>query len=48
MSSEEIKLIAGDDLRAIQQLDGLDLLVNNVVYQYSKADILEINDEQFA
>lgn len=33
--------------KAIQQLGGLDLLVNNAAYQQSKADILEITDEQF-
>lgn len=33
--------------RAIAQLGGLDLLVNNAAYQQSKADIMEISDEQF-
>jgi len=33
--------------RAVSELDGLDLLVNNAAYQQSKADILEISDEQF-
>ena len=33
--------------RAIAQLGGLDILVNNAAYQQSKADILEITDEQF-
>ncbi|GHD10438.1 SDR family oxidoreductase [Tianweitania populi] len=32
---------------AIEQLGGLDLLVNNAAYQQSKADIMEISDEQF-
>jgi len=33
--------------RAIEALGGLDILVNNAAYQQSKADILEISDEQF-
>jgi NAD(P)-dependent dehydrogenase (short-subunit alcohol dehydrogenase family) len=33
--------------RAIEELGGLDLLVNNAAYQQSKADIMEISDEQF-
>lgn len=33
--------------RAIAQLGGLDLLVNNAAYQQSKADIMDISDEQF-
>jgi NAD(P)-dependent dehydrogenase (short-subunit alcohol dehydrogenase family) len=33
--------------KAIAQLGGLDLLVNNAAYQQSKADISEISDEQF-
>ncbi|GGB28214.1 NAD(P)-dependent oxidoreductase [Sphingomonas metalli] len=33
--------------RAIAQLGGLDILVNNAAYQQSKADISEITDEQF-
>jgi len=33
--------------RAVSELGGLDLLVNNAAYQQSKADILEISDEQF-
>jgi NAD(P)-dependent dehydrogenase (short-subunit alcohol dehydrogenase family) len=33
--------------KAIAQLGGLDILVNNAAYQQSKADILEITDEQF-
>ena len=33
--------------KAIAELGGLDLLVNNAAYQQSKADILEISDEQF-
>ena len=33
--------------KAIAQLGGLDLLVNNAAYQQSKADIMEISDEQF-
>jgi len=45
--SEEVKLVTGVGHKAIQQLDGLDRLVNNAVYQQSKADILEITDEQF-
>jgi NAD(P)-dependent dehydrogenase (short-subunit alcohol dehydrogenase family) len=32
---------------AVQQLGGLDILVNNAAYQQSKADISEISDEQF-
>lgn len=36
--------VVGD---AFEQLGGLDLLVNNAAYQQSKADILEITDEQF-
>jgi NAD(P)-dependent dehydrogenase (short-subunit alcohol dehydrogenase family) len=32
---------------AIAGLGGLDILVNNAAYQQSKADILEISDEQF-
>lgn len=40
---------ACDDVvqRAIGQLGGLDILVNNAAYQQSKADIMEISDEQF-
>lgn len=40
---------ACDDVvrRAIGQFGGLDILVNNAAYQQSKADILEISDEQF-
>ncbi|ONF97090.1 SDR family oxidoreductase [Sphingomonas jeddahensis] len=33
--------------KAIAQLGGLDILVNNAAYQQSRADILEITDEQF-
>jgi NAD(P)-dependent dehydrogenase (short-subunit alcohol dehydrogenase family) len=33
--------------KAIEALGGLDILVNNAAYQQSKADILEISDEQF-
>ena len=33
--------------KAIAQLGGLDILVNNAAYQQSKADISEISDEQF-
>jgi NAD(P)-dependent dehydrogenase (short-subunit alcohol dehydrogenase family) len=33
--------------KAIAGLGGLDILVNNAAYQQSKADILEITDEQF-
>ena len=33
--------------KAIAQLGGLDILVNNAAYQQSKADIMEISDEQF-
>jgi NAD(P)-dependent dehydrogenase (short-subunit alcohol dehydrogenase family) len=33
--------------KAIAELGGLDILVNNAAYQQSKADILEIADEQF-
>lgn len=33
--------------KAISALGGLDLLVNNAAYQQSKADIMEIGDEQF-
>jgi NAD(P)-dependent dehydrogenase (short-subunit alcohol dehydrogenase family) len=33
--------------KAIAELGGLDILVNNAAYQQSKADILEISDEQF-
>jgi NAD(P)-dependent dehydrogenase (short-subunit alcohol dehydrogenase family) len=33
--------------KAVAELGGLDLLVNNAAYQQSKADILEISDEQF-
>lgn len=33
--------------KAIAGLGGLDILVNNAAYQQSKADILEISDEQF-
>jgi NAD(P)-dependent dehydrogenase (short-subunit alcohol dehydrogenase family) len=33
--------------KAIAELGGLDLLVNNAAYQQSKADIMEISDEQF-
>jgi len=33
--------------KAAAALGGLDLLVNNAAYQQSKADILEITDEQF-
>lgn len=33
--------------KAFEQLGGLDLLVNDAAYQQSKADILEITDEQF-
>jgi len=33
--------------KAIVALGGLDLLVNNAAYQQSKADIMEISDEQF-
>lgn len=33
--------------KAIAGLGGLDLLVNNAAYQQSKADIMEISDEQF-
>jgi NAD(P)-dependent dehydrogenase (short-subunit alcohol dehydrogenase family) len=33
--------------KAIAQLGGLDILVNNAAYQQSKADIMEITDEQF-
>ena len=33
--------------RAIAGLGGLDILVNNAAYQQSKADIMEISDEQF-
>lgn len=33
--------------RAVAELGGLDLLVNNAAYQQSKEDILEITDEQF-
>ncbi|RYY12348.1 MAG: SDR family oxidoreductase [Alphaproteobacteria bacterium] len=40
---------ACDDVvrRAVTQLGGLDILVNNAAYQQSKADIMEISDEQF-
>ncbi|OWK28525.1 SDR family oxidoreductase [Sphingomonas mucosissima] len=33
--------------KAIAGLGGLDILVNNAAYQQSKADIMEISDEQF-
>jgi len=33
--------------RAVAELGGLDLLVNNAAYQQSKKDISEISDEQF-
>ncbi|MCD2315292.1 SDR family oxidoreductase [Sphingomonas sp. IC-11] len=33
--------------KAIAGLEGLDILVNNAAYQQSKADIMEITDEQF-
>ncbi|NJC32872.1 NAD(P)-dependent dehydrogenase (short-subunit alcohol dehydrogenase family) [Sphingomonas jejuensis] len=33
--------------RAIEQLGGLDILVNNAAYQQSKASIMEISAEQF-
>lgn len=33
--------------KAIAALGGLDILVNNAAYQQSKADIMEISDEQF-
>ncbi|WP_182085916.1 SDR family oxidoreductase [Aureimonas sp. ME7] len=33
--------------KAVAELGGLDLLVNNAAYQQSKEDILEISDEQF-
>jgi NAD(P)-dependent dehydrogenase (short-subunit alcohol dehydrogenase family) len=33
--------------KAIAELGGLDILVNNAAYQQSKADIMEISDEQF-
>ena len=33
--------------KAIAQLGGLDILVNNAAYQQSKADIMEISDAQF-
>jgi NAD(P)-dependent dehydrogenase (short-subunit alcohol dehydrogenase family) len=33
--------------KAISRLGGLDILVNNAAYQQSKADIMEITDEQF-
>ncbi|MFC0205740.1 SDR family oxidoreductase [Novosphingobium soli] len=33
--------------KAVSALGGLDILVNNAAYQQSKADILEISDEQF-
>lgn len=33
--------------KAIAGLGGLDILVNNAAYQQSKADIMEITDEQF-
>jgi hypothetical protein len=37
------QLVAG----AVEGLGGLEILVNNVAYQQSKADISEISDEQF-
>jgi NAD(P)-dependent dehydrogenase (short-subunit alcohol dehydrogenase family) len=33
--------------KAVAALGGLDILVNNAAYQQSKADIMEISDEQF-
>nr|WP_086494120.1 SDR family oxidoreductase [Novosphingobium panipatense] len=33
--------------KAVAELGGLDILVNNAAYQQSKADIMEISDEQF-
>ncbi|MGF7153731.1 SDR family oxidoreductase [Novosphingobium gossypii] len=33
--------------KAIAELGGLDILVNNAAYQQSKADIMDISDEQF-
>ncbi|RIX97970.1 SDR family oxidoreductase [Aureimonas flava] len=33
--------------RAVEALGGLDLLVNNAAYQQSRADMLDISDEQF-
>ena len=33
--------------RAVRELGGLDILVNNAAYQQSKKSILEISDEQF-
>ncbi|WP_294391550.1 SDR family oxidoreductase [uncultured Sphingomonas sp.] len=43
-TSDACRKIVAD---AVRGLGGLDILVNNAAYQQSKADIMEITDEQF-